>query len=414
MLSSKTQSLALLFCALFALSWGDGEIPLREPIRSLGVEGRYVTINGAPTFLVGQMSYDSMEGRSAKEIREILETMMVPFGMNLLAGSAGVIYWGAWNNRVNVERGLEESFRPHVYPWLRTGPGETLFGGSPFDLDRLNPAFFTDLAETLRLINALGIVPVVGIFSEHALDHPLHWRGHPFHPQNNVNTLGLPTKNALPEFFENPKALAYQEAYVRELLSALDGIHYILAPFGEVNVAPEPYILRWLDLFEQHERDTGQALLVCVSGRSEALDLFAPHPAVDLINIYCYHNGQYDGRLPNIPEGPLGIRQTLETAWRKYGKPVGKLYHKYGYPYADPKSPWADPITGTQGGGPESACRDALNAVYESGGFAIFFKMAWARGRGEYLKPDSWSDDIRSFWKTTTFTTGNTGRTLRP
>jgi len=376
-----------------------GQPTPREPIKSLGLEGRYVTINGRPTFLVGQMSAEFTRGRSLDEIGKILDVMMIPYDMNLIIGDLGVIYWGAWNNLKNVERGLEKSFRPHQYPWKRTGGGTTTFGGPRFDLDEFDQKYFDVLAERLKLFNARGFVPVVGIFSEHALNHPLHWKGHPFHPQNNINNLGLPERDSLPEYFENKRALQYQEKYVRKLLESIKDSHYILAPFGEVNVAPKAYINHWLRLFEEHERQRGRDILVCMSGRSEVLDMFAYDPAVDLINVYCYHGGRYDGMKYNVPEGKLGIRQTIKEAWEKYHKPVGKLYFKYGYPYANPKSPWADPVTGTQGGGPKTAARDALKAVHESGGFGIYFKMAWGRDRGVYMKPDSWSDDIRAFMK---------------
>ena len=378
-----------------------GEPAPREPVRSLGVEGPYVTVNGRPTFLVGQMSPEFTQDRTLDELGEILDVMMVPCGMNLVKGDLGVIDWGAWNNVVNVRRGLEPSVRARRYPWKRTGPSDTTFGGPRFDLDQFDEQYFDRLAEELKLINEHGIVPVVGIFSEHALDHPLHWRGHPFHPDNNVNELGLPARDALPEFFDNDKALVYQEVYVLRLLEALDGVQFILSPFGEVNVAPGHYINRWLRLFEEHEQKTGTEMLVCISGRSEVLDTFAPDPAVDLVDVYCYHGGRYDGREYNVPDGGHGIHQTVRQAWKKYHKPVGKLYFKYGYPYADPKSPWADPSTGTQGGGPETAARDALRAVHDAGGFGIYFKMAWARDRGACLKPDLWSEYIRDFWEET-------------
>lgn len=397
----------IVFLGLAVLTQGGAGRPSRigpdskqihgEPIKSLGVEGRYVTINGQPTFLVGQMSPGFAEGRSPHEICKILDLMMVPYGMNLVQGDQGVIYWGAWNNRENVRKGLEESYRPHQYPWKRTGGGETTFGGPRFNLDQFDQKYFDGFHQQIKLLNERGIVPIVGIFSEHALDHPLHWKGHPFHPKNNINNIGLPENDALPEFFENERALSYQEAYVRKLLSSLKGVHYILSPFGEVNVAPKTYINHWLRLFEKHERETGCELLVCMSGRSEILDVFAPDPVVDLIDIYCYHGGRYDEPEYNIPDGKHGIRRTLEEAWEKYHKPVGKLYFKYGYPYSDPKSPWADPKTGTDGGGPKTAARDALCAVYESGGFGIYFKMAWARDRGRCLKPDSWSEYIKEF-----------------
>ena len=386
-------------CVMVAMMLAYGQLPPRQPVQALGVKGRHVTINGAPTFLVGQMSYEFTQGRTLDEVRDILDVMMVPYGMNLIVGDFGVIYWGAWNNIVNVRRGIEKSFRAREYPWKRTGLGQTTFGGPRFDLDEFDERYFERLVQELHVINEYGIVPVVGIFSEHALDHPLHWRGHPFHPENNINSLELPARNALPEFFQNKQALAYQEAYVRKLLATIEGAHYILAPFGEVNAASEAYIERWLDLFEEHERTTGRELLVCLSGRSEVLDAFAPNSAVDLIDVYCCHGGRYDGAKYNIPGGNFGIQKTLQDAWNKYHKPVGKLYHKYGYPYADPTSSWADPRTGTQGGGPETAARDALRAVYESGGFGIYFKMAWARDRGAHMKPDLWSEYIREFWQ---------------
>jgi len=386
--------------AILTVSLAFAQLPPRGPIESLGVHGRSVTINGRPTFLVGQMSYEFAGGRTPDEIREIFKVMMVPYGMNLVVGDSGVIFWGGWNNLVNVRRGLEGSIRPHDYPWKRTGAGVTTFGGPRFDLDQFDQAYFDSLAVRLKLANAYGIVPVVGIFSEHAIDHPLHWRGHPFHPENNINHLGLPSRAAIPEYFENPRALKYQEAYVRKLLDTLHDVHYILSPFGEVRVGSKPYFERWLRLFAEYERKTGRQLLVCISGRSAILDILAPHPAVDLIDVYCYHGGRYDAPEFNVPDGPHGIRQTIETAWERYHKPVGKLYFAYGYPYADSKSPWADPVTGTRDGGPKTAARDALRAVHDSGGFGLYFKMAWARDRGKYMKPDMWSEYIRAFWRT--------------
>ncbi|UCH32998.1 MAG: hypothetical protein JSV65_10375 [Armatimonadota bacterium] len=368
-----------------------------EPVRSLTVKGRLVAVNDRPTFLVGQMSHHAAMGRSLDEIAEIVDVMMLPYGMNLWVGDFGAIDFGAWNEVVNVRRDLEQGTRQHEYPWMRTGPGETVFGGPRFDLDRFDESYFKTLRARLKFLNEKGIVPVVGIFTEHAIDHPLHWRGHPFHPENNVNELGLPGDKAIPEFFENRRALEYQEAYVRRLLGTLSDVAYILSPFGEAKRAPSGYINRWLRLCEEHKRRSGASPLVCLSGSSEVLDRFAADPAVDLIDVYCYHGGRYDDPEVNVPEGDLGIRATLREAWRKYHKPVGKLYHKYGYPYEHPGSRWADPDTGTDGGGPPTAARDALGAVHEAGGFGCFFKMAWQRDRGRYLKPDLWSSYILEF-----------------
>jgi len=375
-------------------------IALPEPVTALGVKGGRVTVNGRPTFLVGQMTARA-SGYSDAEIVKILDTMMTPYGMNLWVGDFGIIDWGAWNERVNVQRGVEKDVSVHEYPWRRTGPGETLFGGPRFDLDQLDDDYFQRLHERLRLLNGKGIVPVVGIFSDHAVNHPLHWRGHPFHPANNVNDLGLPDRKAIPEYFENPKALAYQETYVYALLNALRDVCYILRPFGEAERTPGPYIERWLRLIEQYKESSSGRILVCLSGSSQVLERHAADSAVDLLDVYCYHDGQYDSPEVNVPGGEKGLRATLREVRARYGKPVGKLYHKYGYPYANPASPWADPKTGTDGGGPPTAARDALRAIYREGGFGCFFKMAWRRDRGQYLQPDAWSTEIRDFLSST-------------
>jgi hypothetical protein len=388
-----------MICAVLALvlSASSAVTPAAEPVRSLTVKDRCVAVNNRPTFLVGQMSHYAAMGRSLDEIAKIIDVMMLPYGMNLWVGNFGAIDFGAWNEVVNARKGLETGAREHEYPWLRTGPGETTFGAPRFNLDRFDDRYFETLHARLKLLNENGIVPVVGIFTEHAIDSPLHWRGHPFHPRNNVNDLGLPADSAIPEFFGNSRALAYQEAYVRRLLETLRDVAYILRPFDEAKRVPREYVNRWLRLFEQQKRRSGGSPLVCLSGSSQVLDQFARDDAVDLIDIYCYHDGRYDDPRVNVPDGPLGVRATLREAWRRYRKPVGKLYHKYGYPYEDRRSPWADPATGTDGGGPPTAAKKLLQAVYEEGGFGCFFKMAWRRDRGAYLKPDLWSSYILEF-----------------
>jgi hypothetical protein len=368
-----------------------------EPLSSLEIRGTDILLNGRPTFLIGQMDVDLTTGRSVEEVAAIVDTMMVPFGMNLFAGRLGQIYWGAWNNRVNVERGLVSDIREHRYAWMRTGPGETEFGGPRFDLTRHDDTYFQFLDRMVRLLNERGIVPVVGMFSEHAIDHPLHWRGHPFHPANNVNGLGLPVRDAIPEFFTSPAALDLQEAYARKVLAALGDSVYILAPFGEMRRAPADYIQRILAVVRKAEVEQKRDIALCLSGSSDLLRHAALDPTVDMIDVYCYHGGRYDDAAVNIPNGGRGLTQTVTVALEGFGKPVVKFYHKYGYPYANTASPWADPKTGTEDGGPPSAAATAVNAVAGAGGSGFFLKMSWARDRGIPMTPDAWSWDVAEF-----------------
>jgi len=323
--------------------------------------------------------------------------------MNLFGGNLGVIDWGAWNNLVNVQKSKEKQIRRRDYPWQLSGKGKTTFGSPKFDLDKFDKSYFEKLLAVVKLVNSKGMIPIVGVFSEHGIDHPLHWKGHPFHPQNNINQLSLPERDAIPEFFENEKALYYQTQYVNKLLKTLADTHYILLPFGEMKQSHDEYIKRWLRLFTEYEKRTGKEVVVCISGSSDIIKKFAEYNAVDMIDISYYHSGRYDDKELNVPDGQRGIENTIRQVWESLGKknrkPVAKFYFKYGYPYADTNSPWADKQTGTELGGPATAGKDALQAVYDSGGAGIFFKMAWARDRGEYMKPDQWSRDIKQFVK---------------
>jgi len=92
-------------------------------VRTLAVDGRYVTLNGQAAFLAGQMAPSAGKTDSLEELQRIVDVMMLPFGMNLWIGGLGGIDYGAYNEVVNIERGLEREAGRHQYPWLRTGGG---------------------------------------------------------------------------------------------------------------------------------------------------------------------------------------------------------------------------------------------------------------------------------------------------
>jgi len=393
-----------VFKAPYKSDWALAAVRKPQPISSVVVTPQYLAVNNRIMFLAGQMDSQITCTASVKELEKILDKMMVPYGMNLLVSNLGVIDWGGWNNLVNSQKGIEKKRAGFEYPWQRTGKGETAFGGAKFDLEKFDDGYFNRLRARVKLMNDKGILPVVGIFSEHGIDAELHWKGHPFHPENNINSLGLPEGEAIPEFFENKKALIYQEQYVRKLIETLSGTFYILYPFGEAGRTPDEFISRYLKMFGEHEKKSGRGLIVCLSGSSKIIEKFAKDSAVDMIDISYYHGGRYDDAELNLPDGELGIRNTILHVREMFdkeqeAKPVVKFYFKYGYPHVNAKSAWANKETGTEGGGPANAGNDAMKAVYGSGGAGIFFKMAWARGRGQYMQPDEWSSQIKLFLK---------------
>ena len=123
---------------------------------------------------------------------------------------------------------------PH--PWMRTGPGTARDGRPKFDLDRPNPAYFIRLEERIAAARRRGVYVGVMLFDDWSTENGGAWEGHPFHRDNNVNSVDADLdKNGLGVEFHtlrDKRILAYQEAYVRrvvETVSRFDNVLYEVA-----------------------------------------------------------------------------------------------------------------------------------------------------------------------------------------
>lgn len=126
-----------------------------------------------------------------------------------------------------------------IHPFQRTGPGMASDGAPKFNLDQLNPAYFARLRSRVEEAGARGLYVSVMLFHGWSvasqkgnwnLQNP--WRGHPFNRDNNVNGIdGDPNHDDSGLEVHQlavPAVLAYQKAYVRRVVEALNDLDNVI------------------------------------------------------------------------------------------------------------------------------------------------------------------------------------------
>jgi hypothetical protein len=117
-------------------------------------------------------------------------------------------------------------------PYTRTGPGAALDGKPKFDLDRFDDAYFQRLRERVEKARQKGIYVSVMLFqvwsSAKSWLGGTPWRGHPYHPDNNVQGFNGNTHGDDGPDINDPRVRARQAAYICKVVDTLSDLDNVL------------------------------------------------------------------------------------------------------------------------------------------------------------------------------------------
>src|SRR5262245_54371251 len=204
---------------------GQGPGPLRVDPRN----PRYFTDgNGKVVYLTGSHTWANLKDRLAPG-----ETTAPPFNYAafldfLIAHHHNFMRLWTWEqpHSADDDTGALATFSP--FPWLRTGPGMANDGKLRFDLDKLDPAYFSRMRERVIAARDRGIYVAVMLFDGWALvtAYSSDSGGFPMGSGNNINNVAA---NG-PEVFAGTSSTvaALQEAYVRAAIEAVNDLDNVL------------------------------------------------------------------------------------------------------------------------------------------------------------------------------------------
>lgn len=225
-----------------------------------------------------------------------------------------------WDTRANGRLGKDFVHHAAPQPWRRTGPGQALDGKPKFDLARFNPAYFDRLRKRVSDAGRRGIYVSVMLFEGWGLMHGNRrrnlledgwaWRSHPFNPSNNVNELEIAGANALNgrvHVLGNSKANAFQAAYIRRVVDAINELDNVL--YEVINEGGQQEWDWWVvNTIREHERAKPKRHPIGITGHgAERVDTMLASPA-DWIS-----PGRNDGYAENPPAWNAGKVSLLDT-----------------------------------------------------------------------------------------------------
>ena len=219
--------------------------PPRGPLRVHPGNPRYFTDgSGRPVYLTGSHTWNNLVdmGRRTRPRRSTSTPTSTSSGATATTSSGSWAWDSAtWDTRANGALGKDFVHHVAPLPWARTGPGEALDGKPKFDLNRFDAAYFERLRARTDAAGRRGIYVSVMLFEGWGLMHANRgraapegwaWRGHPFHPDNNVNGINAGAAAKDPggtvHRLSDPATNALQAAYIRKVVDTVNDLDNVL------------------------------------------------------------------------------------------------------------------------------------------------------------------------------------------
>lgn len=267
----------------------------------------------------------------------------------------------------------------YVCPWARSGepgvatPGNA-HGGNRFDLTRWDEAYFQRLKTFLTEAEKRGIVVELALFCPFYED--IQWNISPFKDGNNVNGLGKVKGHDVHTLDRHGGLLPIQEAYVRKIVTELNGFGNLLFEicnepyFGGVTIPWQHHIA---DLIVATEQRLPNKHLITQNMANGYQKIENPHPAVSVFNFHYATPprtvAMNYGLNRALGDNETGFRSTADSTYRKEGWEYllagGALYNNLDYSFTVQHPDGTAPLGPKEPGGGSPALRRQLRTLRE-------------------------------------------------
>jgi hypothetical protein len=133
----------------------------------------------------------------------------------------------------------DDNYRFNPMPFARSGPGTALDGLPKYNLAQFNQAYFDRMRARIIEAGNRGIYVSIMLFNGWSIEQNKGgfgaqnpWRGHPFNPSNNINSIdGDTNNNDSGEEIHTlaiPTVTSVQEAYVRKVIDTVNDLDNVL------------------------------------------------------------------------------------------------------------------------------------------------------------------------------------------
>lgn len=187
------------------------------------------------------------------------------------------------------------------WPWIKSG--------SRWDLSQFNPIFWDQLVEVVTECGKNGIILEPMIFDRCCGGGQQDYRNYPWHPDNNVNNVELPTNGAgNPEFYEAPNVSnlkALQELYVRKWVTTLKPFKNVILEIENEHRTGggSAWARQWGRVIKSIDPER----LVSYSSLEEDLEAAYFEPTIDIVNKHFGNDG----------DNPRTLHSYISTHWNK-------------------------------------------------------------------------------------------------
>jgi hypothetical protein len=255
-----------------------------QPIALHPSNPRYFVCAGQPTVLITSGEHYGAVLNSDFDFIPYLDELQAR-GFNLTRTFTGVYMEDAGSFKIRNNT-LAPAEGRLICPWARTAEPGYAKGGSKFDLDRWDEAYFGRLKTFCRETGKRGIIVELVLFCPYYEDRM--WEISPLNPANNVNgTPDVPRTEVLT--LKHPELLAIQDAMTRKIVGELldvPNLHYEICNepyFGGVTLEWQAHIA---NVIAETEAGLQHKHLIAQNIANGSAEVAQPNPLVSIFNFH--------------------------------------------------------------------------------------------------------------------------------